>query len=212
MPEKTECKYCGKKFGSEAAMQQHIKHKHEDVQKEKFPKTGARKIKKIGIYLVAFLILAGIIYGLSVLSSQPKIGSAGSAHLHADIKVYVNGNQIDFSQPMYQLQSNLVHFEGGDGDVIHVHATGMTIGYALKTLGINFSPNCISVGNNNFCNGGTKTLKFYVNGRPNIVFGNYEIRNLDKILVSYGSENETAIQAQLDSITNKAVQSSSGAE
>ncbi len=171
---------------------------------EKSKKINVAKTKKPWVYISAFLILAVVIYGILVLSAQPKIGPAGSTHLHADVKVYINGNPIDFSQPMYQLRSNLVHFEDRDGDVIHVHATGMTIGYTLKTLGINFSPDCISVGRENYCNEGTSTLKLYVNGRPNAEFGDYQIKDLDKILVSYGSENEIAVQAQLDSITNKA--------
>ena len=73
------------------------------------------------------------------------IGVLGSAHLHADVKVYINGQSIDFSQRKYQLASSFLHFEEGIGDVIHTHATGLTIGHMFRSLGMDFSNNCLVV-------------------------------------------------------------------
>lgn len=140
----------------------------------------------------------------SQIQLMTGIGALGSAHLHADVKVYINGKAIDFSQRKYQLANSFIHFEEGIGDVVHSHATGLTIGHMLKSLGIDFSNNCIIVEGQNYCNENNKKLKFYVNGQSNNEFDNRLIRNLDKYLVSYGSENESELQKQIDSVTSLA--------
>src|SRR3989338_8894814 len=132
------------------------------------------------------------------------IGALNSAHLHADVKVYIDGKAIDFSQRRYQLQNSFIHFEEGIGDVVHTHATGLTMGHLFKSLGINFDNNCITVDGQGYCNDNDKKLKFYIRGQSNNNFDNYIIKDLDKILISYGNEDEAAIQQQLSSVTNLA--------
>ncbi len=138
---------------------------------------------------------------LSLLSG---IGPLRSAHLHADVKVYINGQSIDFSQKKYQLASRFIHFEEGIGDVVHTHATGLTIGHLFKSLGGDINNNCLVIDSQSHCNENNKKLKFYVNGQPNNEFDNYIIKNLDKYLISYGNEDEAEIQKQLNSVTNLA--------
>ncbi len=132
------------------------------------------------------------------------IGPLNSAHLHADAKVYINGQAVDFSQGKYQLKNSFIHFEEGIGDVIHTHATGLTVWQMLNSVGIEFNSNCIVVEGQSYCNENGKRLKFYVNAQLNNEFDNYVIKNLDKYLISYGSENDSKIQIQLNSVTNLA--------
>lgn len=132
------------------------------------------------------------------------IGPLRSTHIHADIKVYISGQSIDFSQRKYQLAARFIHFEDGIGDVVHVHATSLALGHLFKSLGMDFNNNCILFEKNNYCNENDKKLKFYVNGKENNEFANYVIKDLDKYLISYGDENESEIQKQLSSITNLA--------
>lgn len=132
------------------------------------------------------------------------IGELRSTHIHADIKVYINGNQIDFSQKKYQLKARFIHFEEGIGDVVHIHATGMTPGHLFRSLGMDFSNNCIVAEGKSYCNDADKTLKFYANGQANKDFDNRQIKDLDKYLISYGNEDQAQLQKQLDSVTNLA--------
>ena len=132
------------------------------------------------------------------------IGPLRSTHNHADIKVYINGNAVDFSQQKYQLAARFIHFEEGIGNVVHTHATGLTIGHLFRSLGGDFSNNCAALEKNNYCSEGSKKLRFYVNGNPSNEFDNYAIKDLDRILVSYGTESEADIQKQLESVTNLA--------
>lgn len=163
------------------------------------------------LFLWQWISKGGLINQLNELQKDNRdlhllsgIGQLMSTHLHADIKVYINGNAIDFSQEKYQLASRFVHFEEGIGDVIHTHATGLTIDHLLNSLGGNINNNCIILEGTNYCNEGNKNLKLYINNQQNNEFSNYVIQNLDKILISYGDENEAEIQEQLSSITNLA--------
>lgn len=138
------------------------------------------------------------------------IGQLRSTHIHADVKVYVNNQAIDFSQRKYQLASRFIHFEENKGDVVHVHATGLTIGHLFKSLGIEFNNNCITVDSQKYCTDNEKILKLYVNEQKSNEFSNRVIKDLDKYLISYGNEDNAAIQKQLNSITNLAPKYSLG--
>lgn len=141
----------------------------------------------------------------SQLQLLAGVGALGSVHLHADVKVYINGQSIDFSQKKYQLTTSFIHFEEGIGDVIHTHATGLTVGHMLNSVGMGLNDKCIIADKKSYCNDGNNKLKFYVNGQLSSEFGSRIIEDLDKYLISYGDEDEAAIQKQLDSITNLAL-------
>lgn len=213
-----KCEKCGREFNTEEGLNQHAADKHgmsrhekkemkkqrEEERKEEINKKIKKgKIKKWAIIAVVIIALVGIGYVIATSippSSGTVVGPPGSTHIHHDFKMYVNGNAVDFSQPKYQLRSRVVHFEDGDGNVMHTHATGMTLGYALNTMGIQLTE-CLAIDEIKHCNDGNKTVKVYVNGAANSEFGDYLMKDLDKILVSYGSE---PVEPQLASITNLA--------
>ena len=158
------------------------------------------------------IVLAFIIYGCS--NEKNNFGPLRSAHNHADIKVYILGNAIDFSLPQYQLQDKLTHFENWDGDVVHTHATGITLGYIFKTLGMEITEECIKTDKGSkYCSEDNAMLKVFVKNRNSdweiISYApNYVIQDMDKILVTYGTESEEGIKEQMESVTDKAKESS----
>lgn len=212
-----KCDQCDKEFNTEEGLNQHKHDKHGVKQEKKEIKKEREEQRKVEIdkkvkgkktkkwIIVAAVIVALIAGGYFVATSLPKssgtvVGPPGSTHTHQDMKVYINGKAIDFSLPKYQLRSRAVHFEGGDGFVIHTHATGMTLAYALNTLGIKLDE-CLTVDGVRYCNSSNSTLKIYVNGAQ-ISDVNYLFQDLDKVLVSYGPE--TDLTQQLASVTDLA--------
>ena len=92
----------------------------------------------IGFMVVAFVIPAATGGGGSAPpSGEPT--AVGSVHYHGSMTVEIDGRQLDFSRSRYQLRDNAFHFEGGRGHQWHVHAQGVTLQYALETLGISVS-------------------------------------------------------------------------
>src|SRR5438445_5356128 len=201
-----QCQYCGKKFEMDSALKQHLDAKHMTAIAPKIEKVAApsiqinsRKMKRYGTYfgVVAFIFLAG--YGIFQFSGGvvANIGPVGSTHQHVDFKMYIHGKPVDFSKSQYQLRSQYVHFEAGDGDVIHKHATGVTLDFLFRTLRMSFNKDCIALDTGQrYCNDGTNTVKFYVNGNQSSLFEKYELHDLDKVLISYGNETPEQIKLQ----------------
>lgn len=141
------------------------------------------------------------------LEQLTGIGRLGSTHIHADFKVYINGEEIKIYQEKNLEKNKFTHMHPGkdEEDVIHVHATGITLKQFFNTLNIRLSRNCIILEDEGeFCNTKSKTMKYYVNNKLNDEAPDHEINDLDKILISYGDESQAEIQKQLASIGNKA--------
>ena len=140
------------------------------------------------------------------MDSKSTIGILGSAHIHADFKVYVNEEPIDFAKLNYYMKSSFIHVDDNQNKedasgTLHMHATGVPLWIFFRSVGTDFDKNCLTLLNQEkFCNDGKNILKFYVNGKPNEKWGNYAFNDLDKILISYG--NETDLTQQLNSITD----------
>ena len=143
------------------------------------------------------------------MGSNSKIGILGSQHGHANFKVYIDGKPLDFADNKYYMKSSFLHLDDNPNkeeasSVLHMHATGVPLWIFFKSIGMDFNNDCITLENKQkFCNNGDKKLKFFVNGRENNEFGNYAFKDSDKILISYGNENQEQIQNQLNSIIKR---------
>ena len=152
------------------------------------------------------------------------IGELGSQHIHADWKIFVNGQPFDWSpygsRHERQMQgdssikdtSAFIHIHPAEasekaGDILHIHATGVPLSMFFESLGMKFTRDCLesSLQENapleKYCTDATNSLKFYVNGKPNDQYADYVLHDLDKILISYGPKNED-VSTQLTTITN----------
>lgn len=159
------------------------------------------KTKNIFLFFIFIIFISGC-SSTTILpdghKATPEHLKEHQFHIHANFKVYIDDNIIDFSILIYQLRSKSVHVEDEIGDVIHVHKEGITIGDFFKTLDIKFNNTCIIIPMEDpYCNTNDKKLSFYVNNIENDEFENYEIKDLDKILISYGKGD---IKKQLESI------------
>jgi hypothetical protein len=130
------------------------------------------------------------------------IGQFGSEHAHAAIVVFVNGDQLDFSHPQFQIQSKYIHFENDNPHIIHKHATDVPLDMLFASFGLKIIENCIElsyqVDANQLCTDGNNSMEFFVNGKsiPNINL--YEIRHNDRILISFGDSE--LISEQLEQL------------
>lgn len=175
-----KCDTCGRKVDSrreeiEHVLEQHgdkiTSHEKDELKRElnsleKDSSSSSLPVRKLGIAAAVLAVIVGGGYALSsagVLSFSTDseaagVGPAGSTHEHAQFSVFIDGDEIDFSQSRYQLQSQRIHFEGGDGEVIHKHATGVTIGFALETHDLGINATCLTMHDDVYCEGGGATL------------------------------------------------------
>ena len=164
-----------------------------------------RKTNLIALGVVAVIVL---IVGYSVYvfvnmdqSAVPggpqNAGAFGSAHDHAGILVKIFGDTFDFDGVAYQIKSQWIHFEGNDGTTIHKHATGVTLGFLFDTLGLGLDDQCfVFKDGKSFCTTEDYSLKFFINGEPVDDIRDHEITEDDKILISYGADEEE-LESQL---------------
>lgn len=133
-------------------------------------------------------------------------------HIHADFKVFINNKPIDFSLNKYQSNTTsahdaFAHLHDGNGEVMHIHKEGITLGYFFETLGMEFTEECFKLDTGKkYCNTRDKfnTVHLWVNGRPNSEFENYKVQDLDRILITYGHLAGSQLPDQFDMVTDAA--------
>ena len=119
----------------------------------------------------------------------------------ASFAIFTNGTFRIFTDSRYHNQSSDVFLTEAEPNIVYVKKEGITWGDFFKTLPMTLSKECLTTGTGQrFCTGETGLLGFYLNGErdPNAL--DKEISDEDKLLVSFGSQNEEEIQSQLSQI------------
>src|SRR5918999_573697 len=149
--------------------------------------------------IIAIAVISAVIYSTQQSgNNNNNYGPVGSAHEHAAFAIKINGKQIDFSQPKYQVQSRLIHVEGGDGTTLHRHATGVPFAEFIKSVNMNIENGCFTLDDGNqYCNNENNKLRTFINGNETESINNYVINPNDRILVIYGNENADQINQEL---------------
>jgi protein-disulfide isomerase len=131
-------------------------------------------------------------------------------HAHFDLKVILNGKAVDFSLAKYQSKKDHelnegIHMHDGNGEVVHLHRKDMKLNDFFNSIKIALNNECFTLDTGSrYCDGNGKTLKMFVNGKENKDFENYVPQDLDRILISFGSETGSVLQKQIDSVSDKA--------
>jgi len=193
-------------------------NKNDDNKKKKsyFDITRKKRSKNLKTVILPIIVVLVIIAGISIyLFSQNTLsvagfGPLGSAHEHAAFLVKVNGKNIDFSQPKYQVQSDYIHVENGDGTTLHRHATNVTFADFLKSIKMDIDKknNCLVFTNGTeYCDDNNNNkLRTFINGNSTKSISDYILKNNDRLLVMYGNENDEQIAKALDELNKIKIQ------
>ena len=131
---------------------------------------------------------------------QYGVGEYGSAHEHAAIAVFINGEKLNFAHPQFQLTSKYIHFENHNPYLIHKHATNVPLEMLFSSFGMEVTSDCIilhdAIDTNSFCASSDQSLSFYINGEKQTEISTYSVTHRDRILISFGDEK--SIPNQLD--------------
>jgi hypothetical protein len=132
---------------------------------------------------------------------SPTLEMQKSVDYKARFAIYTNGIKRIFTNPMYHNLSKDVYIEASDPSIVHVKKDGVTWMNFFMTLPLKLDKDCITTGTNEtFCMTKNATLKFYLNGVKinNLLFE--KIKDDDFALISYGTENDSQIKTQLNSL------------
>jgi hypothetical protein len=105
--------------------------------------------------------------GTAAAEAMQTPTNVGALHEHGSMTVVIDGRELDFSRQQFQLQDDAFHFESGNGEVWHTHAQGVTLEYALSTLGIEANSSAVTYDGTTYraSDPGT-TVTVAVNGQP----------------------------------------------
>jgi len=194
--------------------------KEREEKRGSFATQRTKEKRKHTLIAAAVLGSIAVIVGISVYNfvsfeqvtpgAPPGAGTLGSEHVHASMLVKLHGDIFDFSGPAYQIKSSWIHFEARDGSTIHRHATGVMLGFLFETIGIGLDDECFSFkasagGERRFCTNEDFSLKFYVNHEPVNSLTEIVFEDGDRILVSYGAEDQTQIDTQLLELDSQSI-------
>jgi hypothetical protein len=168
--------------------------------------------QKMKYKLIALGVFGGIIavlaissynfYELSTTVTPQGVpvgaGPLGGVHIHAGLLTMIYNQMFDYSSPAYQLKSPYIHFEKDNGETVHMHAANVTMGFLFDSVKIGLTDKCFTFPDKRtFCNNDQYKLKFYVNHKEVPSIRNYVFKDGDRMLISFGNENETQINDQL---------------
>lgn len=174
------------------------------------------KAKITSIVLVGALILGALFFMLNRSDSDNSVNEISKTKstttskkepsqkpFTAKFAIYSNGFYRAFSLPMYHNLSKKAYITSPNTHVVRVDKPGITWDQFFKTLPFELSYECLVAGTGEqFCNDGTNSLKFYINGKRSTDILSKKIQKNDELLVSYGQETKEQIQQQIQSVSN----------
>jgi hypothetical protein len=163
----------------------------------------SRNLKALGILSIIGVIVSFACYEFvtstnNIPGAPENAGKLGDEHIHASMLVSIFGDKFDFTSPNYQVKTSWIHFENQDGDTIHRHSSGVELEFLFNSMNIAIDNQCfIFPDGRQFCSNDDYSLKFYVNQQKVEDLRNYIVEEGDRILISYGNEDQDAIDKQL---------------
>ena len=163
----------------------------------------SRNLKALGILSIIGVIVSFACYEFvtstnDIPGAPENAGKLGDEHIHASMLVNIFGDKFDFTSPNYQVKTSWIHFENQDGDTIHRHSSGVELEFLFNSMNIVIDDQCfIFPDGRQFCSNDDYSLKFYINQQKVEDLRNYIVEEGDRILISYGNEDQDAIDKQL---------------
>ena len=192
--------------------------KEREEERESFAVKRSREKRKSFLMAAGIFGVIAVIVGYSVFmflnmpsapGAPPGAGTLGDEHEHISLLVRIFGDRFDFSSPAYQIKSSWIHFEGADGNTIHRHSSGVTMGYLFETLGLTLTDECFvfksQEGQRPFCTDDNFSLKFYINHQQVDTILDHIGQENDRVLISYGNETPEEIEEQLREVDAQAI-------
>lgn len=171
------------------------------------------KIVGVGVIIIlvsffGFIILSKeqtLLEPSSSGSSKPIASTNTSApkdiNITASFAIFTHGTFRIFTASMYHNLSEDAYIEAVNPNIIYVKKAAITWNNFFTTLPFKLTSECLTTGTKEtFCTGNGGALKFYINGEQNNGALSEEIKEGDKLLVTFGNESEEVIKQQFNKI------------
>lgn len=168
----------------------------------------------VAIIVVLALAGAGLYLGFSPKSAEQTSQSSKTVvpavtptpvDEHAAFAIFTNGIRRDFRDKKYHERNRDVLIRNDNPETVHKHKSGITWGNFFDSLPkpMKVAKDCLTTGTGQeFCNTEKAKLKFYLNGKFVDDILSMEIKDGDRLLISFGVENETEVRKQFLEVEN----------
>ncbi len=132
--------------------------------------------------------LPGGLEGFKKIINGASVDTSEKVHDHFDFAMYTDlGDKMNFAKPEFMERDEAIHMHDNNGEVVHIHSKGVTLGQFLKSIGEE-SP---------------AEAAWYVNGvKMNGPLDNYQPKDLDRIVVNIMGIGQTLNNAVLDKMVS----------
>ena len=131
-------------------------------------------------------------------------------HWHADFALYIRGERYDFNQTRFfstadeELSEN-VHIHEPYHAIVHVHREGTTWREFFDSLGFDLTDQCLTTPEGEqHCASNDEQLSFILNGVRVDSLAFQDITDIDRALISFGSESDEEVLGQYAEVMDEA--------
>lgn len=167
------------------------------------------------------IFFTALFFGFAKVSSVGPTVNPDPNHAHADFAVYIDGKKFNFEQQKYmsavpvkdengemilaeRRDRQFLHLHDMNGDVVHRHKPGLTLGEFFTSLGFTMSDTCLTTDEDvTTCTEGEEKWRMFVNGQEQPFSPAFVWNDLDTLLLTYGSTDEEK-EKQLKDMTSEA--------
>ena len=119
----------------------------------------------------------------------------------ASFAIFTNGTLRVFTASMYHNLSKDVYIEGDNPTEVIITKEGITWDDFFSTLPLKLTSECLTAGTGEtYCTNESKSLKFYINGERKDNILEVVINEGDRLLISFGDDNQEVIDQQLQQV------------
>lgn len=171
-------------------------------------------LNKILLIFIGLIIVAAVAGGYIFLNTkQPALTPTQTyidlpsptpvSDFTASFAIFTNGTFRIFTDPKYHNLSPEIYIQSDKPNIVYIKKANLTWGDFFKTLPMKLEKDCLTTGTNQtFCSKENYTLKFYLNGEKVDNLLTQTIKPNAQALITYGIENETQINNQIDQLKN----------
>ena len=174
-----------------------------------------RRSNPLAAFSIGFLVAAVLVMGIRAASVRPTV--IRHTHYHANFLVTIDGAPVDFSAVKYmapisacsvtmnQTPTDRVHMHESIGDVVHVHADGVTWGDFFTNIGYSLGANYVANDSGQVIQSlATRPVRYILNGVAIPNPSGLIIGDKDRLLVVVGSETNAGLLAYFNKVANTA--------
>jgi len=173
--------------------------------------------------LVIVSLIVGVVVGILLIGLVRFVATPDTeTHYHANFAVFINGKRVAFDGPQYYQEISAcdahatplgrTHMHDENDHLVHVHSDVVTWSDFFTNLGWSLNNSMLYNGKNAYIDGQGGHLNFVLNGKETRSIADEIIGDKDRLLISFGGDDDAMLQKQFSQVQSDAKQADETAD